>query len=230
MPISLPNLIIAVAYFSIPLQLLASLWQYPRLAAMPYKILVLLVLFALFIFLCGTGHLMRSLGKADTDVFYYNNILTAFISLATALYLIPLIPNLFGIIDQTIRDSIKQNNKEIAESKAKLITFMAFLCHEIRNPLFAITSSAEFLADTEMTEEQAIGVGSISDSSLLMLRLVNDVLDLSKIDAGKLELEDRDFDLHRLLETRSNWTLRSRRMYLRMSTETAREYCRSFTI
>jgi signal transduction histidine kinase len=50
-----------------------------------------------------------------------------------------------------------------------------------------------------MTEEQAIGVAHL-DSSLLMLRLVNDVLDLSKIDAGKPELEDRDFDLHRLLE------------------------------
>jgi signal transduction histidine kinase/CheY-like chemotaxis protein len=156
------------------------------------------VLFALFIFLCGTGHLMRSLGKADTDIFYYNNILTAFISLTTAIYLLPLIPNLYGTIDQSIKDSVKQN-EEIAESKAKLLTFMAFLCHEIRNPLFAITSSAEFLADTEMTEEQAIAVGSISDSSLLMLRLVNDVLDLSKINAGKLQLEDRDFDLHRLL-------------------------------
>jgi signal transduction histidine kinase/CheY-like chemotaxis protein len=199
MTIALPDLIIAVAYFSIPVQLLASLWQYPQLAAMPYKIVVLLVLFALFIFLCGNGHLLRCLGKADTDIFYCNNILTAFISVVTALYLLPLIPHLFGIIDQSIKDSIKQN-KETAESKAKLLTFMAFLCHEIRNPLFAITSSTQFLTDTDMTEEQATGVGSISDSALLMLRLVNDVLDISKIDAGKLELEDREFDLHRLLE------------------------------
>jgi hypothetical protein len=92
-----------VAYFSIPLQLLASLWQYPRLVAMPYKILVLLVLLH-SLSLCGTGHLLRCLGKADTDFFYCVNNLTAFISLTTALYL-PLIPNLFGIIDQNIRDS-----------------------------------------------------------------------------------------------------------------------------
>lgn len=77
---------------------------------------------------------------------------------------------------------------------------MAFLCHEIRNPLFAITSSANFLTDTDLTEEQEAGVGSIFDSSMLMLRLVNDVLDISKIDAGKLELEQRYFDLHRLVE------------------------------
>jgi hypothetical protein len=105
----LPDLIIVVAYFSIPLQLL-SLWHYPRLAAMPYKILVLLVLFALFIFLCGTGHLLRCLGKADTDFFYCVNNLTAFISLTTALP-VPLIPNLFGIIDQNIRDSISKMKK-----------------------------------------------------------------------------------------------------------------------
>jgi signal transduction histidine kinase/ActR/RegA family two-component response regulator len=197
--IALPDLIITVAYFSIPVQLLVSMWQYPRLAAMPYKIVIFFVLFALSIFLCGLGHLLRCLGKADTFFFYCTSILAAFISLVATLYLLPLIPNLLGIIDQSISDTIKQN-KEIAESKAKLLTFMAFLCHEIRNPLFAITSSAEFLADTEMTEEQAIGVGSISDSSLLMLRLVNDVLDLSKLDAGKLKLEDRDFDLLRLLK------------------------------
>jgi signal transduction histidine kinase len=199
MTIALPELITTVAYFSIPVQLLASLWQYPQLAAMPYKIVFLLVLLSLSVFFCGLGHLLRCLGKADTDFFYCNSILLASATLAAALYLLPLIPNLFGIIDQSIRDSIKQTI-ETAESKAQLVTFMAFLCHEIRNPLFAITSSTQFLADTEMTEEQAIGVGSISDSSLLMLRLVNDVLDLSKIDAGKLDLEGRDFDLHRLLE------------------------------
>mmetsp|Transcript_18552 Transcript_18552/g.26197 ORF Transcript_18552/g.26197 Transcript_18552/m.26197 type:complete len:217 (+) Transcript_18552:367-1017(+) len=82
----------------------------------------------------------------------------------------------------------------------KLFTFMAFLCHEIRNPLFAITSTASFLDDTEMTEEQEIGAGSIFDSALLMLRIVNDVLDLSIIGEGKMELEERDFDLHQLLE------------------------------
>jgi signal transduction histidine kinase len=50
-----------------------------------------------------------------------------------------------------------------------------------------------------MVEEQAIAVGCISESSLLMLRLVNDVIDISKINAGKLGLEDRVSDLHPLL-------------------------------
>jgi signal transduction histidine kinase/CheY-like chemotaxis protein len=199
MTIALPDLIITAACYSVLMQLLVSMWQYPQLAAMPYKVVILLVLFALSLFLYSLGPLLKCLGKADTEFFYCINILTVSISLVTALYLLPLIPNLFGIIDQSIRDSIKQN-KETAESKAELLTFKAFLCHEIRNPLFAITSSAQFLADTEMTEEQAIGMGSISDSSLLMLRLVNDILDLSKINTGKLELEDKDFDLHRLLK------------------------------
>jgi two-component system sensor histidine kinase/response regulator len=66
--------------------------------------------------------------------------------------------------------------------------------------LFAITSSAEFLKDTNLHPDQAEEVSSICDSSLLMLRLVNDVLDLSKLDSGKLELESREFDLHSLLK------------------------------
>ena len=197
------DLIITIAYFSIPVQILFSLWQYPRLSRMPTKIFILVILFALFIFMCGAGHLLRCLDRTDSDAFVMVNAMTAVVSLITALYLLPLTPMLMGSLDQSIED-LTVLNKETNASKDKLFTFMAFLCHEIRNPLFAITSSASFLADTDMTEEQEIGVGSIFDSSLLMLRLVNDVLDLSKIDAGKLELEEKDFDLLRLLDNLKN--------------------------
>ena len=197
--LSIADLVITVAYFSIPIQILASLWKYPRMANMPAKIVLLLILFALFIFLCGAGHLLRCLERTSTYMFLVVNTLTSIVSSLTAIYLLPLIPNLLSTLDQSLAELVELN-QEAEESKAKLFTFMAFLCHEIRNPLFAITSSANFLGDTNLTVEQSDGVDSIFDSSMLMLRLVNDVLDLSKIDAGKLELEERYFDFHRLLE------------------------------
>ena len=184
--LSIADLVITVAYFSIPIQILASLWKYPRMANMPAKIVLLLILFALFIFLCGAGHLLRCLERTSTYMFLVVNTLTSIVSSLTAIYLLPLIPNLLSTLDQSLAELVELN-QEAEESKAKLFTFMAFLCHEIRNPLFAITSSANFLGDTNLTVEQSDGVDSIFDSSMLMLRLVNDVLDLSKIDAGKLE-------------------------------------------
>ena len=194
------DLVTTIAYFSIPLQIVASLYMSPKHRKIPARLIVTLILFALFIFLCGTGHLMRCLGmdkKKNTfsAAFLCVNVATAFISMITALYLIPLIPCMFSLLDE----SINRLSNESKESKSKLFTFMAFLCHEIRNPLFAITSSAEFLKDTALHPEQAEEVSSICDSSLLMLRLVNDVLDLSKLDSGKMELEAREFDLHSLL-------------------------------
>jgi hypothetical protein len=49
------DLIIVIAYFSIPVQIVYSLWLYPRLASMSVRVLILVILFALFIFLCGAG-------------------------------------------------------------------------------------------------------------------------------------------------------------------------------
>ena len=144
----------------------------------------MLVLFAFFIFLCGAGHLLRSLGKAHTSAFMVLNMATSVVSLVTALYLLPLVPSLMSSLDESLEKLVKLN-QSTAESKKKLFTFMAFLCHEIRNPLFAITSSITCLEDTLLSDEQQVAVDSIQDSSLLMLRLVNDVLDLSKIDAGQ---------------------------------------------
>jgi hypothetical protein len=90
------------------------------------------------------GRLIRTSSTASTT--------SAFISLTTALYLFPLIPNLFGIIDQNIRDSIKQNEDS---GKAKLLTFMAFCAMRFATALCYYVFGG-VLADTDMTEEQAI--------------------------------------------------------------------------
>jgi signal transduction histidine kinase/DNA-binding response OmpR family regulator len=184
------------SYIFIPLQFCRCLSRSPHTRNMPWRLLFCLILFAFFFFLCGTAHFLLAMRMGDTAVFTCVQWGNAVVSTVTAIYLIPLMPDMFLLLDTAVNNL--QN--ETQESKSKLFTFMAFLCHEIRNPLFAITSSAECLHDTPLTQEQLEEVTSIGDSSLLMLRLVNDVLDLSKLDSGKLQLECREFDLHSLLK------------------------------
>ena len=95
------DLIIALAYFSIPFQIVFGLCKFPRLTRRATtKVVVLLVLFALFIFLCGAGHLLRCIDLADTTLFRAVNILTAVISITTAVYLMPFVPNLLEMTDK----------------------------------------------------------------------------------------------------------------------------------
>eukprot|EP00977_Amphora_coffeiformis_P006544 scaffold1404_cov166-Amphora_coffeaeformis.AAC.11 len=90
---------------------------------------------------------------------------------------------------------------------------MAFLCHETRNPLFVITSNISFLEDNSNAERpskevQEQALQAISQSADVMLRLVNDVLDISKLESGKLELQEHDFNLRDTLEGVTNSTHR----------------------
>ncbi|KAG7338089.1 PAS domain containing protein [Nitzschia inconspicua] len=193
------DFIVTIAYFSIPIQILVSLYRYPRLHSMPWTILVLVILFALFVFLCGAGHLLKCLGMGETKAFIVVNAITAIISLSTALYLLPITPFLMSSLDHNIQELVKLN-EETEDSKRKLMTFMAFLCHEIRNPLFIITSTISFLEENPDDIEASGSMSLIKQSADLMLRLVNDVLDISRLESGKLELEKHDFDLHQTIE------------------------------
>jgi signal transduction histidine kinase/CheY-like chemotaxis protein len=74
-------------------------------------------------------------------------------------------------------------------------TFFAAVSHEIRTPLSAVVGYANFLAEVELDEEPREWVGGIQAASTLLLELVNDVLDFSKLEAGKLALERRPVDL-----------------------------------
>ena len=77
--------------------------------------------------------------------------------------------------------------------------FLASVSHEIRTPLNAVLGIAEVLSRTDLSVEQRRYVDVFRSSGATLCNLINDLLDLSKIEAGKLELERSVFSLHELL-------------------------------
>ena len=78
--------------------------------------------------------------------------------------------------------------------------FLATVSHEIRTPMNGIVGMATLLADTKLSSEQRTYVGAISTSASALLALIEDLLDYSKIEAGRLELEPQRMAVRELVE------------------------------
>ena len=93
------------------------------------------------------------------------------------------------------------HKREVAEQASEAKTrFLATLGHEVRTPMTGVLGMSELLLDTPLDERQRGYTQSIRRAGEHLLRLVNDALDLARIESGKLQLEDRPFDLRAMVE------------------------------
>ncbi|MFI5214404.1 MAG: response regulator, partial [Gemmatimonadales bacterium] len=104
--------------------------------------------------------------------------------------------------DEIRARAVLREAKDAAERVAQMrSSFLANMSHEIRTPLNAILGLAELMLDGDLTGEQRRSLGLIESSGESLLTLLNDILDLSKIEAEGLQLETISFDLPRLVDS-----------------------------
>ncbi|MFN6535815.1 MAG: ATP-binding protein [Nostoc sp. EkiNYC01] len=208
---------IAFAYYSIPFLLIYFI---SKRQDVPFN--GVFVLFGAFIIACGTGHLM------DIWTLWYPyywiagslKALTAIISIYTAFALISLMPQALTLpspaqleaINRALSSEIVERKRieielrqaqEIAQNSSQAKSeFLANMSHELRTPLNGILGYTQILQRTESLSEKARkGVGVIFQCGSHLLNLINDILDLSKIEARKLELYPVDFYLPSFIDS-----------------------------
>ena len=98
---------------------------------------------------------------------------------------------------------IENKSREIEAANRHKSEFLANMSHELRTPLTAVIGFSEVLADKifgELNEKQDDYIGDIVSSGRHLLSLINDILDLSKVEAGRMELDVTSFDLPTAIE------------------------------
>jgi signal transduction histidine kinase/CheY-like chemotaxis protein len=143
--------------------------------------------------------LFRAGGNADT----------AAIAIATIVMFGLVMIRLAGLMREVAGNEIEARFRDAAlheatEHSRQKSVFLANMSHEIRTPLNGVMGMVELLRETELDVEQRDYADTLADSARYLAELVNDVLDFSRIEAGKLDVESEPFDLRGTIDAAMN--------------------------
>ncbi|WP_157270813.1 CHASE domain-containing protein [Azohydromonas aeria] len=101
---------------------------------------------------------------------------------------------------KALEEALHERTRQAEAASLAKSAFLANMSHEIRTPMNAILGLTHLLASEGATPRQAGQLAKVEDAARHLLSIINDILDLSKIEAGKVRLEERNFSLPALLE------------------------------
>ncbi len=102
-------------------------------------------------------------------------------------------------VEARTRELVEARDEALAANQAKSV-FLANMSHDIRTPMNAVIGMTELLGDTRLDDHQRELVSTIHESGVHLLSLINDILDITRIEANRMELRPRRFLVRTLVE------------------------------